>query len=103
MQHLNHQLPGITLPVYEQRGQQFQAQQLQAQYTALVQQLAMQIYSSAVARNIRFDEFTIDEQIFRQLAKNAHDAAKAFYEGIGIAPFNKQTSDNNGGEESPRK
>ncbi len=89
--------PGGQIPVPllgQQPNKQDQANRALGQ---AVQQLSLGIYSQAAVAylaTVDAEEFPVDVEQLRQLARDSQTAARAFFEGLGVATFQPDKQDN---------
>lgn len=78
-------VPG-GIPVIGQRPSQ---QEMQARLTQAVSQMATAIYVQVASAHVasRDEHQFVDREHLQQHAKDAQMAAKAYFEGIGVATF----------------
>ena len=87
-----------SAPIIGQQQQQQKAQLLQA-----VGQLSIGIYSQLAAQVIvaQHEGEPIPEELLRSLARDCHQAAKCYFEGLGVATFQQpEKGEDNAQEEA---
>ena len=81
---MNNRPPGVQIPLLGQQQQAANQAIMQA-----VNQLSIGIYSHLATAHIsgRDEHQAVDPDKLRQLAKDSQVAAKAYFEGLGVAQF----------------